>query len=50
MVPLRGDVRGLALWRYDGDVPAAFYSGVDGGPVPSSSYGMQATVGASLWF
>jgi hypothetical protein len=47
---LRADVRGLALWRYDGDLPAGFYSGVDGGPVPASSYGIQGTAGAAFWF
>jgi len=47
---LRADARGVALWRYDNDIPAAWYTNVDGGPVPSSSYGLQITAGAAAWF
>jgi hypothetical protein len=47
---LRADVRGLALFRNEDDTPASFYANVDGGPVPHRSYGVQGTLGASIWF
>lgn len=49
-IALQADVRGLALTRDDKDRPGSYYSGVDGGPVPANTMGVQGNVGATLWF
>jgi hypothetical protein len=44
------DARVVGLWREDGLGDAVYYQGVDGGPVPKSSYGYQGKVFLNLWF
>jgi hypothetical protein len=47
---LAADARFVGLWRDDNSTPAAYYSGVEGGPIPSSSYGYQGKVYVNFWF
>jgi hypothetical protein len=47
---IAADARFVGLWRDDNTTPAAYYSGVDGGPIPSSSYGYQGKVYINFWF
>jgi len=47
---IAADARFVGLWRDDNSTPAAYYSGVDGGPIPSSSYGYQGKVYINFWF
>ena len=41
--------RGLGLWRDDSWAPGSYYSGVEGGPVPSKSWGLSGNLGISFW-
>lgn len=47
---LAADARFVGLWRDDNTTPGAYYSGVEGGPIPSSSYGYQGKVYVNFWF
>lgn len=47
---LQADVRGIGLWRDDSSAPGAYYTGVDGAPVPANSWGLQGSAGAAFWF
>jgi len=47
---IEADARALALGRDDSKTPAAYYTGVAGGPIPASSSAWQATLLASIWF
>ena len=47
---IEADVRGLALVLDKVDYPAKYYDGVQGGPIPDTSWGVQGKVSLSLWF
>lgn len=47
---IEADGRIIGLWRDDSDTPAAYYRGIKGAPVPSSSYGVQGNLYLSIWF
>jgi hypothetical protein len=44
------DVRGLAMVLDKTDFPARYYEGVQGGPIPDSSWGIQGKVSLNIWF
>lgn len=47
---LTADVRAVGAKLDESGSAGAYYSGVDGGPIPSSSVGYKANVGTLLWF
>jgi hypothetical protein len=47
---IEADARLVGMLRDDLSAPASYYSGVSGGPIPSSSYGGMGNVYVSFWF
>ncbi len=47
---LQADLRGFSLVRDDTTTAGAYYTGVDGAPVPDHSWGAQGSLGAMFWF
>ncbi len=47
---IEADARYLWLWRDNSSTPASYYGNLPGGPVPSSSQGIQGNIYLSLWF
>ncbi|HXU68056.1 MAG TPA: hypothetical protein VN947_01945 [Polyangia bacterium] len=47
---IEADARYISLWRDDSSSPASYYGDIKGGPVQSSSYGLQGNLYLSLWF
>ena len=47
---IEADVRGLAMALDPTDYPARYYDGIQGGPIPDGSFGVQGKLSLSLWF
>ncbi len=47
---IEADVRGIAMALDKIDYPAKYYDGVQGGPIPDTSWGVQGKLSLSLWF
>lgn len=47
---LSADIRAIGLALDDSGPAGVYYQGIAGGPVPSSSYGYKANIGAHMWF
>jgi hypothetical protein len=47
---IEADARYISLWRDNSSTPASYYGNLQGGPVQSSSYGIQGNLYLSLWF
>ena len=47
---LFADVRAIGMLLDDSTQAGQYYQNVDGGPIPSSSYGYKANLGAIMWF
>ncbi len=47
---LFADVRAIGMLLDDSTQAGQYYQNVDGGPIPSSSFGYKANLGAMLWF
>jgi hypothetical protein len=47
---IEADARLIGTLRDDTSTPASYYQGVQGGPIPDSSWGVSGNVYLSLWF
>jgi hypothetical protein len=47
---IEAEVRGIGLLRDGSDRPATYYDGIQNGPIPEKSLGLQGNLYVSLWF
>jgi hypothetical protein len=47
---IAADARFFGTVRDDSSAPGSYYRGVDGGPIPSSNYGVSANAYVNFWF